>query len=450
MVDRPDEGHSKHAVTRRTALLAPLALGGCGLFDDWFGSNKKPLPGTRESIVPDHRGLNPDDGVPKVALPLPVKNAAWPQAGGNPAHLMGHLSANEELVQAWTADLGHGGGYRRKILAQPVVADGVVYTMDSAAIVSSFDLATGVRRWRNDTKPEDSDSTNTGGGLVAGQGIVVAVNGIGDVVAFDAAAGHVKWRRNIGVPARSAPTSADGRLFLITIEDSLLALAADDGRTLWSHKASAATTEVLGQPAPAYSSGLVVAGFGSGELATFRADSGSIVWSDSLGATRGRNSLADFSSIRGLPVISGGRVFAISLGGLALGLDLPTGRRLWERQAAGGDSPCLAGSWMFIVSASQDIAALNIDDGRVAWVTALPRWENPEKQKDSLTWFGPILVGDRLIVTGTSGEALAVSPYNGDILGRQKLSAPAAPVGPVIADGTLLIVTDDGRLAALR
>jgi outer membrane protein assembly factor BamB len=430
--------------------LAPLAVGGCGLFDDWFGSNKKPLPGKREPVMPSHRGLELDEGVAKVVLPPPVRNAAWPQAGGNPAHLMGHLEANERLTKAWTADIGAGGGYRRKILAQPVVADGVVYTMDSAAVVSAFQLADGSRLWRFDTKPDDIDSTNTGGGLSVEQGVVYATNGVAEVVALDAAKGTVHWRQNIGAPARSAPTVAEGRVFVISIEDKLLALAADDGRILWSHQASVAVTEVLGRPAPAYSRGLVVAGFGSGELAALRADSGSLAWSDSLGAARGRNSLADFSSVRGVPVISNGRVFAISLGGLCLGLDLPTGRRLWERQVAGEDSPCVAGDWMFIVSLSQDIAALNVEDGRVAWVTALPRWDNPEKQKDALTWFGPILAGDRLVVTGTSAEALAVSPYTGAILGRQDLSDPAAPVGPVVADGTLLVIADDGRLTALR
>ncbi len=37
-------------LTRRSALLAPLALGGCGLWDDWFGTHKTPLPGKREAI----------------------------------------------------------------------------------------------------------------------------------------------------------------------------------------------------------------------------------------------------------------------------------------------------------------------------------------------------------------------------------------------------------------
>ncbi len=253
-------------------MLAPLALGGCGLWDDWFGSKKTPLPGKREPILVGRRGLQVDEGVPKVVLPPEVRNAAWPQAGGNPAHFMGHLAAGERLAEAWSADIGAGGGYRRKILAQPVVADGIVYVMDSDAVVSAFDLAGGGRVWRFDTRQEDDDSTNVGGGLAVDQGTLYAVNGLAELVALDAAKGTVRWRSNFGAPTRSAPTVVEGRLFVITIEDRLLSLATDDGRQLWAHQAANATTSILGRPAPAYADGLAVAGFGSGELATLRAD----------------------------------------------------------------------------------------------------------------------------------------------------------------------------------
>ena len=437
-------------LTRRTALLAPLALGGCELWDDWFGTRKTPLPGKREPIMGGRRTLEVDEGVPKVVLPPEVHNAAWPQAGGNPAHFMGHLAAGERLTEAWSANIGAGGGYRRKILAQPVAADGVIYVMDSDAVVSAFDIAGGGRLWRFETRTEDDDSTNVGGGLTLDQGTLYTVNGLAEVVALDAAKGTVRWRNTFGAPTRSAPTVVEGRLFFTTIEDRLLALAADDGRQLWTHQAANATTSILGRPAPAYADGLVVAGFGSGELAALRADSGGVAWTDTLAATvGGGGNLADFSAIRGLPVVGDGKVYAIGLGGLAVAVDLPSGRRLWERSVAGEDSPWAAGDWLFLISLDQRMAAVSRDDGRVAWVTDLPRWENPEKQKDPITWYGPLLAGDRLIVAGTNHQALAASPYTGEILGQQKLSG-AASLGPVVAGGTVFVVTDNGRLLALR
>lgn len=437
-------------LARRSVLLAPLALSGCGLWNGWFGEHKKQLPGKREPVLPSRNGLRVEPNAPQVVLPPPVRNAAWPQAGGNPAHLMGHLEARPDLAEAWHADIGEGGGYRQILPAQPVVADKLVFTMASNGVVSAFRLSDGRRIWRADSKAKHNRSTNIGGGLAFSQGVLYAVNGVGEAVAFDPADGKVRWRSSFGVPARSAPTVAADRIFFVTIEDRLVVLATQDGRRLWDHLATNPVTQVLGQPAPAYANGLVVAGFGSGEIACLRADSGSLVWSDSLGGVAGSETLADFSSIRGRPVISNDKVFAIGMGGLAVGMDLPTGRRLWERNVSGEDSPWVAGSWMFIISEQQELAAIDTTTGAVAWVSALPRWKNEKKHSGLITWWGPALLSNRLVVTGTTGEALAVSPYTGRILGRQRLSAPAAPLEPVIAQGTLLVLTNAGRLLALR
>jgi outer membrane protein assembly factor BamB len=241
----------------------------------------------------------------------------------------------------------------------------------------------------------------------------------------------------------------EGRLFLITIEDRLLALTTENGRQLWQYQAANPTTSVLGSPAPAYADGLMVAGFGSGEMAALRAESGTVVWTDLLATTLRTGSLANFSAIRGLPVVDRGRVYAIGMAGLMVADDLPTGRRLWERQVSGEDSLWAAGGWLFVVSLEQKIAAVSRDDGRIAWVTQLPQWENPDKQRRPITWYGPLLVGDRLVVAGTNQQALAVSPYTGDILGQQDLSGKAS-LGPIAAAGTVFVVTDDGRLLALR
>lgn len=437
-------------LARRAALLAPLALGGCSWIGSWFTTKKTPLPGKRELVVGTEHGLAVDKDAPRVMLPPPVRNAAWPQAGGNPSHAMGHLAANASLREAWRVGIGEGGGYRRKILAQPVVANGLVYTMDSDAVVSAFELSSGRRVWRTRTRGKDVDSTNVGGGIGVEGGTLYAINGLADALALDAARGTVKWRRDIGAPGRSAPTIVEGRLFFTTIEDKTLALATADGHQIWEYQAASAAPAVLGRPAPAFANGLLVAAYSSGELACLHADSGAVVWTENLGSPAGSTSAAQFSAIRGRPAISNGRVFATGMGGSTLGLDLPSGRRLWEREVGGADSPWVAGDWLFLVALSQELAAISVADGRVAWVSALPRWDNPKDQRGPISWWGPVLLGDRLVVASTNKNALSVSPYTGAILGRQKLSAAAAPLEPVVADGTLLIVSDNGQLLALR
>ena len=446
----PRQGASLGRMSRRAALFGPLALlSGCTLYDDWLGKETPRLPGQREAIGASRRALEVADAAPKVVLPEAVRNAAWPTPGANPAHAAGHLAAADRMTQAWSASIGTGGGYRRKILAQPVIADGVVFAMDSDAEITGFDAATGRRKWRLATRGDDDDSTNVGGGMSLDQGVLYAVNGLADVLAIDAATGSVRWRRNTGTPARSAPTIADGRMFYVTFDDRLIALDVTDGREVWAYQAQAATTSLLGQPAPAYADGLVIAGFGSGELATLRADTGGVAWTDSLAAGVGRGAVSELSAIRGLPVVADGRVYAIGLGGLCLGIDLRSGRRLWEREIGGSENPWIAGDWLFVLTANQQITALNRADGRPAWVAELPRFGNEKKKRDPIHWFGPVLAGDRLVVVGNNGQALAISPYTGKTIGEQDLSGPAS-LAPAIADGTLYVVTDNASLTALR
>ncbi len=438
------------SISRRAAVLTPLALAGCDTIEGWFSTKKDPLPGKREPLGALRRGFNADENVPAVTLPLPVRDMEWPQTAGGPTHLMGHLSANETLKPAWTADLGEGGGYRRSILAQPVVANGVVFTMDSDSVVTAFNFSNGARLWRTPTVNEDLDSSNVGGGLCWAGGTLYAVNGMAELLALDAAKGTVRWRHSIDVPARSAPTVAEGRIFLTTIDSRLLALSADDGHQLWSYQATKAATTILGSPAPAYAQGIVVAGFGSGELTAVRAESGNVIWTDGLGLAESQSGIVDFLAIRGEPVIYNNQVFATGLGGLTIADDLLTGRRVWERRVASENTPWIAGDWMFLISTDQQIGALGINDARVSWVASLPRWENPEKKKDEITWFGPVLAGSRLIVLGTNERGLALDPATGATVATMTLSDKPAPFTPVVVDGTLLTVTDDGKLTAWR
>jgi outer membrane protein assembly factor BamB len=443
---------STRTLSRRAALLLPLLAGGCSLFGDdgLFFAPKPKLPGTRVDVEQVGRGLVIDN--PRnltVALPKPATRADWPQAGGVAGHEMGHATAGDKLTEAWSVDIGTGGGYRRKITAQPVIAGGHVFTMDADAVVSCFDAGTGARLWQFDTRPEDDRGTNVGGGLAFDGNTLYVSTGRAQALALDPGTGKPRWRQTLDSAARAAPSVGEGKLFIPLLGDRLVALAAEDGKRLWGYQATEATTAVLGLPAPAYADGLVVAGFGSGDLVALRGASGAVVWTDSLASARGRNSVADLSAVHGMPVIQNGQVFAVGLGGVMLALDLRSGRRLWERDVASNETPCIAGDWIFTLSTDSQVAAIAAIDGSVAWVTQLQPFENMEKHQDPIFWRGPTLVSDRLLVSSSTRMVDAISPYTGKVLGDQKLSSPIS-VPPSLALNTVYIITDDGHLVALR
>lgn len=436
-------------LTRRAALMLPFAAAGCSTIEDYFETSKDPLPGRREAVSAARRGLTIDPAnTAAITLPPPSPMPLWPQPGGGPTHAAGNIAISG-LNPAWRSSIGEGGGYRAKITSQPIVIPGRVVTMDSDGMVAAFDFDTGSRIWRTDTQSDEDRSTNVGGGVSFADGAVYASTGRAEVLALDAATGAIRWRTPLGAPARSAPTVADGRLLVITLDDRVQAFTAKTGERQWAYQASSAPTTLFGQAAPAVSDGIAVSGFGSGELVALRADSGALVWSDSLASGRGRNSLVDLSAVRALPVIQQGRVFAIGAGGLLVSLDVRSGRRLWEREVGGLQTPCLAGDWLFVQTLDQVLAAIGKNDGRIRWVRDLPRYTDPDRRKGPLFWTGPILVGGQLVLSGNNETAISVNPLTGVILGKSELRGPAA-VAPVAAGGSVFFVTDDGTLQAFR
>lgn len=434
-------------LSRRLTMFAPLALTGCGT---WFGQTKKPLPGTRIDVLPPERNLIVQKNAgPAIVLPPARRNPDWPQVGGNPEHRMGSLVAGSHLTLAWRADIGEGASYRRMLTASPVVAAGKVFTMDAAGVVRCFRLADGVPQWRFNTKAHKDRSEEVGGGISYDSGLLYAATGRAEVVAVDAAKGVLAWRRAVGNPARGAGTVADGRLFVPTIGGALIALSAKDGKPLWSYQGEAAAVGVLGDPSPAVSKGLVIAGFASGALTAFTAETGAVQWSDNLGSAFVGASPADVSAIRALPVVDGAIVYAISLGQLLVADDLHSGRRVFYLEVAGSETPAVAGDWMFILTEGQRLAAIGRNDGQVRWITEMPLFKNPKHKRGPILWHGPLLAGGRLLLAGDNGQLAAVAPESGKILEEIRLPGPAV-LAPVAAEATVLVTLRDGTLTAWR
>lgn len=436
--------------TRRGLLAggAALLLAGCDSFDSIFGERRQPLPGERRPVLRREPPLAPDPGLEGRAVTLPAATpiAEWPKAGGPPSHAPGHAAFTAEPTVAWRASVGGGSEYRQRITSGPVIAGGVVFTVDAWGSVSAHGLADGRLRWRANTTPEGQSASALGGGAAVAEGIVYVTTGAAEVLALAAADGAVRWRVRLPQPARGAPTVAGGRIFVPTIENHLLALSTEDGRRLWTYRAGALTTIPLGLPAPAVEGETVVAGFGTGELVALRITDGRLLWSESVGS--GNASLADIVGITGLPLIDRGRVVATGLSGTTIAVDLRSGRRLWERAFGGPAGPVGAGDWVFAVTRNAQALAVGREDGRIRWVTDLaPQGEG--QPADPPRFGRPIVAGGRILLPSSRGELLLLDPTGGAVAGRVPLGS-GVTLPMALAEGVLVALADDGSLIALR
>ncbi|MQX37594.1 PQQ-binding-like beta-propeller repeat protein [Roseospira navarrensis] len=449
-------------VRRNRGIRAALAiaacagvLAGCDTFG-WLGAETQdPLPGQRISVLEREARLSADvtGGAEEILLPAPEPNDDWPMAGGYANHAMHHMSLGDAPQQVWRTDIGAGAGSRDALLSEPVIGGGRIYTIDADAEVRAYDLANGARLWARelpDPDREEDDGYLLGGGIAYGANERLYVTtGFGKVIALDAANGQEIWREDVGVPVRAAPTLNSGRVFVVTVDNQTIALAAQNGQKLWTHAGAEEVASLLGAPAPAVDQGAVIVAYSTGELFALRVETGAVLWQDSVTTVRRTDAAGNLRDIRARPVMAGNRVYVVGHSGLMTAIDLATGERIWQADLGGVQQPWVAGRYLFVMTGEADLAAVSAKDGSILWVTPLQRWEDPEDKEGPVTWTGPLLASDRLVVASNTDEILAISPYDGALLGY--VEAPGSvTIPPVLARDTLVILTDSGDLVAYR
>ena len=437
---------------RFLALLGTaILLSGCGI----VGKKTKSTPtvGDRVSVLVSEVDIAIDDATAALPMTLPAAtaNADWAQSGGNAAKLVEHVALGTSLGQAWAVPIGAGSTTSRRLGGAPIVAGGKVFTIDTLGSVRAFDARSGAAIWstRFGTEQKGDSSLLYGGGIATDNGRVYATNGLGFVAAIDAATGKVAWTVHPSGPLRGAPTIADGTLYVITQDNQIYSLNAADGATRWTNAAALEIAGVFGNGSPAVDRGTVVAGFSSGELNAYRYENGRMVWQDALSRTSISTAVAALSDIDADPVIDQGIVYALGQGGRMVALDLLSGQRVWELNMAGIATPWAAGDWLFAVNDKAQLIAVQRMTGKIRWINQLPRWRNEKKKSGPISYHGPVLAGDRLIVVGSNGALVNINPTNGSFQSQTNAGA-GVRFQPVVAGGMMYLLTDDGKLLAYR
>jgi outer membrane protein assembly factor BamB len=453
--------------------LTALTLAGCADTMDtiggWFSAaHKSTLRGERISLLASDEAVVPDSSLAntRIVLPAPYHNPDWPQPGGFPANATYHLDAPGPLRQLWGANAGKGSDTYSRLTAAPVVAGGAIFTLDAQAHVYAFDARTGNALWDKRLAPKNGTDMPTlwgllgtpntieppsgmGGGVAYDQGKLFVTSGFGVAYALDAKTGERIWGQDIGTPIVNAPVVNGGRVFFSTHDNHFYALAESDGRQLWSHQGIPESAGVLSSTSAAVSGDFVIAPYSSGEVYALRVQNGQVAWSDVLSHSGQVTALSELDDIAGRPVIDRDAVYAISHSGVMAAISLASGDRLWSRDVGGTQTPLAAGDYVYVVTGDGKLLCLTRKEGKIRWVHAMPQFEDEKNQERPITWNGPLLVSDKLILTSSDGYMEAISPYTGQLLGRVELEGGTS-VAPIAADGTVFIYTDDAELVALR
>lgn len=450
----------------RATLLAAVALAGLAACE----KKEEILPGQRFDVrtplaeaVPDETGSDARaaqaaaeaQAVPR-AVPLrlsaPRRLTSWTHRGGDTDHRVPHLALSAAPEVAWTARIGAGNDRKHRITADPVIADGRIFALDSRATVSAVSAADGTVLWSRSLVPaSDRSDDASGGGLALGAGLVVVATGFGEVTALDPATGEVAWVQDIEAPAAAAPLVSGGRVYVIGRDNRAWAIDAANGRVKWQQRSTAENAAVNGGASPADAGRVVLLPFSSGELAAVLPQSGIRIWQAAVSGSRPGAALSVIGDITADPVVDGARVYVGNQAGRLVALRRQNGERLWTANIGALNPVWSEGNSVFAISDDNRLVRLDARTGEVIWSRDLPGWKtrNTRKRREVYVNYGPILAGGQLMVASSDGKIRRFDPVTGTEAEPIKLPGGASS-NMAVVDGTLYLITERGTLVALR
>ncbi|PTS97095.1 hypothetical protein DBR11_17985 [Pedobacter sp. HMWF019] len=254
-----------------------------------------------------------------------------------------------------------------------------------------------------------------------------------------AAGSSLKWVRNIkGNIWKAAPLSAEGKLFLATIDDGnnmncgVTAINPLTGAVLWHYKTQNSVKHEL-----SYDSGLILCTDMEGFTYALKASSGQVVWKRNLG-------------MKNLPgYISGGvaekGIYYTGFGPYFQALEVKTGKMLWTNKdwSGGEGTPAkmtLAGDVLVTGSNWQSLFGHDKNTGKLLW----KRSDDGLRFRSSTAKY----VNGNIYVTGINA-IFVIDPLSGKTL--QKIEAPyefKVMASPLVTDEHIIMATAKNGVVA--
>ena len=437
-----------------TAMLI-MTLSACsylrGLNDEKRRLSEEEKEGRIEMVLGDEAiEADPDLASTTIELPEARPLASWPEAGSKPSKSAGHVAAASALEIAWSVNAGQGTTRASALTTPPVASETTIFVVDADQTVRAFSLQNGSRIWQRELDSGNSrDKRGIGSGLAYSSGRLIVASGFGFVSALDAETGSEIWRRDMEAPMTGSPTIVDGRIFVSSNNNEIFALDLNDGRVLWSDQAIAESARVLGSPSPAAVEDIIIAPYSSGEVIAYLAANGRRLWTEALSRPGQFTPISSINDIASRPIVGGGLVFAANQSGVMAAIDGRTGDRVWVQPIGSTSAPSLVGQYIFVSGTDARIAAINAGSGKVYWVQQLREFEREKKQRGRISYAGPLLASNQLLLTSSLGTVIALSPQTGERIGSLELKDPVY-LEPISVGDKVFVLTDDARLIAIR
>ena len=341
----------------------------------------------------------------------------------------------EEVVlkKQWSRSIGDGQGESFNMLV-PAIENDRIYAADVTGVVMALDRMNGDVIWKKDLDLPVS------GAVGVGYGLVMLGTLKGEVIAMDASTGEEKWRARVTSEVLAPPATNGDVVVVQTQDDRVIALDASTGDRRWIYESTPAVLTLRGTGAPIVTNRLAVAGLSTGKVVALDTQNGVPVWEQRVAVPQGRSELDRVVDIDGGLLLSGGVLYVASYQGRVAGLDLESGRVLWQRDASSYAGVAQGFGNVYVSLASGTVEGI---DERSS--SAL--WSNDSLARRQLS--APEVFSSYVAVGDLEGYLHLLSQVDGRFVGRERIDSDGLRARPLVVGDMIYVFGNSGKLEAL-
>ncbi|MGO9512062.1 MAG: outer membrane protein assembly factor BamB [Steroidobacteraceae bacterium] len=331
-----------------------------------------------------------------------------------------------------------GGGKKQvklRLGLGPAVDNGVVFAASDKGELLAVNLNTGRQVWLKKLKLPLS------AGPAAGLGMVVVGSSKGTVVALDGATGHVRWHTHVNSELLSAPAISEKVVVMRSVDGRLHGFDSGNGKELWSVEQQVPRLSLRGTAIPVISKDVAVSGFDNGKVMAVSLSTGDTVWDTALASPHGRTELDRLVDIDSAVCVLGDNVFAVGFQGRTAMLALDSGQIWWAHDMSSYRGLAVDEENLFVTQSDGIVVALRQRDGSELWRN------NKLKLRGLST---PAVTTTAIAVADYQGYLHWLDKATGELVARERVAKFRVSNPPVAVQDTVVVLTDDGRLAAFR
>ena len=343
-----------------------------------------------------------------------------------------------DLNKKWDEKAGSGND-ERYVRLVPTLVGNRIFVVDANGILYAINKNTGAKIWQ-----QKIGQPATGGVGVLSNELLLVGTEDGEVFAYKQKDGSRAWHTQLGSEILAAPQGVSNesseQFVVFSGDNTIYGLEVTKGEIDWEVNNPMPALVLRASSMPlAVGDEEVYVGLSNGRVLALTAATGSRLWEHAVTLPRGRSELQRMVDISGKMTLVDDTLYVVTYQGKAAALAVATGRERWERNMSSYTGVNANKEYVTLSDTDDAVYLLSAKDGTTLW------------KQDALLYRGlntPVFFEDYVIVGDKQGYIHVLSIEDGSIIGRTQFDESGITVPPIVNNGVLYVLANNGRLAA--